>query len=145
MVKHPAMEPDKPTTGSIFITKYETNEPFKLADAKLEVESASGTVFNATVAAGEQAGTYSVIFPAMPSGVYKMRANVSHDGETDTATFSGIEVKPSPLTAEGGTSLFAKLVIGVLFSLVIFLLFGLVYFVWRFAAGPGVNEEALSA
>jgi len=36
-------------------------------------------------------------------------------------------------------------VIGVVFLIVIILLFGLVYFVWRFAAGPGVNEEALSA
>ncbi|MEQ1604749.1 MAG: hypothetical protein ABL999_07755, partial [Pyrinomonadaceae bacterium] len=101
MVKHPAMEPDKPTTGLLFITKFETNEPFKAVDAKVEVESASGAVFNATVAAGEQAGTYSVTFPAMPSGIYKMRANVSHDGETDTATFSGIEVKPPAVTAEG--------------------------------------------
>ncbi|HRK49359.1 MAG TPA: hypothetical protein PLN05_02865 [Pyrinomonadaceae bacterium] len=145
MVKHPSMEPDTPTTGVLFITKFETNEPFKLADAKVEVESASGTVFTATVAAGEQAGTYSVTFPAMPSGVYKMRANVSHDGETDTATFSGIEVKPPAVTAEGGTSWFTQLVIGVVFLIVIILLFGLVYFVWRFAAGPGVNEEALSA
>ncbi len=145
MVKHPAMEPDKPTTGLLFITKFETNEPFKLANAKVEVESASGAIFNATVAAGEQAGTYSVTFPAMPSGVYKMRTNVSHDGETDTAAFSGIEVKLVAPVAEGETSWFTKLVIGVVFSLVIFLLFGLVYFVWRFAAGPGVNEEALSA
>ena len=52
MVKHPAMEPDKSTTGVLFITKFETNEPFKLADAKVEVESASGAIFNATVAAG---------------------------------------------------------------------------------------------
>ena len=96
-------------------------------------------------AAGEQAGTYSVTFPAMPSGVYKMRANVSHDGETDTATFSGIEVNPPAPTAVGETSWFTQLVIGVVFMLVIILLFGLVYFVWRFAAGPGVNEEALSA
>ena len=145
MVKHPAMEPDKPTTGLLFITKFETNEPFKAVDAKVEVESANGTIFNATVAAGEQAGTYSVTFPPMPSGVYKMRANVSHDGETDTATFSGIEVKPPAQTAEGETSWFTQLVIGVVFLLVIILLFGLVFFVWRFAAGPGVNEEALSA
>jgi hypothetical protein len=145
MVKHPAMEPDKPTTGLLFITKFETNEPFKAVDAKVEVESANGTVFNATVAAGEKAGTYSVTFPAMPTGVYKMRANVSHDGETDTATFSGIEVKPPTVTADGEASWFTQLVIGVIFLLVIILLFGLVYFVWRFAAGPGVNEEALSA
>ena len=71
--------------------------------------------------------------------------NVSHDGETDTATFSGIEVKPPALTAEGESSWFTQLVIGGVFMLVIVLLFGLVYFVWRFAAGPGVNEEALSA
>lgn len=145
MVKHPAMEPDKPTTGLLFVTKFETNEPFKAVDAKVEVESANGTVFNATVAAGEQPGTYSVTFPAMPEGVYKMRANVTHDGETDTATFSGIEVKTPAVTAEGETSWFTKLVIGVVFLLVIILLLGLVYFVWRFAAGPGVNEEALSA
>ena len=145
MVKHPAMEPDRSTTGVLFITKFETNEPFKLAVAKIELESASGTIFNATVEAGEQAGTYSVMFPAIPGGVYKMRTNVSHDGETDTATFSGIDVKPAASTAEGETSWFTKSVIGVVFSLVVFLLLGLVYFVWRFAAGPGVNEEALSA
>lgn len=145
MVKHPVMEPDKPTAGMLFITKFETNEPFKLVDAKVEVESASGAIFSATVAPGAQAGTYTVTFPAMPSGVYKMRTNVSHDGETDTATFSGIEVKLAEPAAEGDRPWFTKLVIGVVFSLVIFLLFGLVYFVWRFAAGPGVNEEALSA
>ena len=145
MVKHPAMEPDRSTTGVLFITKFETNEPFKLAAAKIEIESDNGAIFNAAVEAGDQAGTYKVTFPAMPGGVYKMRANVSHDGETDTATFSGIDVKPTASTAEGETSWLTKSVIGVVFLLVVFLLSGLVYFVWRFAAGPGVNEEALSA
>jgi hypothetical protein len=37
------------------------------------------------------------------------------------------------------------MLIGVVFLAVIILLIGLMYFVWRFAAGPGVNEEALSA
>lgn len=145
MVKHPAMEPDKSTTGLLFITRFETNEPFKLVDAKVEVESASGSVFTAKVESGEQAGTYNVTFPAMPAGVYTMRANVSHDGETDTATFSGIEVKPAAVTAEGSSSWMSGMLIGVVFLAVIILLIGLMYFVWRFAAGPGVNEEALSA
>lgn len=145
MVKHPAMEPDRSTTGVLFITKFETNEPFKLVAAKVEIESASGAIFNATVEPGEQTGTYNITFPAMPSGVYKMRTNVSHNGETDTATFSSIDVKPVTSTAEGETSWFTKMAIGVVFLSVIFLLFGLVYLVWRFAAGPGVNEEALSA
>jgi cobalamin biosynthesis Mg chelatase CobN len=145
MVKHPAMEPDKSTTGLLFITRFETNEPFKLVDAKVEVESASGSVFTAKVESGEQAGTYNVTFPAMPAGLYTMRANVSHDGETDTATFSGIEVKPAAATAEGSSSWMSGMLIGVVFLAVIILLIGLMYFVWRFAAGPGVNEEALSA
>jgi len=145
MVKHPALEPDKSTTGLLFITKFETNEPFKLVEAKVEVESASGSIFTATVERGEQAGTYSVTFPAMPAGVYTMRANVSHDGETDTATFSGLDVKPAAATGEGASSWFTEMIIGVVFLVVIILLIGLVYFVWRFAAGPGVNEEAISA
>ena len=145
MVKHPAIEPDKSTTGILFITSFETNEPFKLVDAKVEVESAGGSVFVAKVESGEQAGTYNVTFPAMPAGLYTMRANVSHDGETDTATFSGIDVKPAAVTAEGSSSWFSAMLIGVVFLVVIILLIGLMYFVWRFAAGPGVNEEALSA
>ena len=145
MMKHPAMEPDKPTTGLLFITKFETNEPFKLVIAKVEVESASGSIFTATVETGEQPGTYNVTFPAMPAGVYTMRANVSHDGETDTATFSGIDVKPPAATAEVASSWFSGMLTGVVFLVVIVLLIGLMYFVWRFAAGPGVNEEALSS
>jgi hypothetical protein len=144
MVKHPAMEPDKSTTGLLFITKFETNEPFKLVEAKVEVESACGSIYTATVETGEQPGTYNVTFPPMPAGVYTMRANVSHDGETDTATFSGIDIK-SVATTEGASSWLSGMLIGFVFLLVIILLFGLMYFVWRFAAGPGVNEEALSA
>jgi hypothetical protein len=145
MVKHPAMEPDKSTTGLLFITRFETNEPFKLVEAKVEVESANGSVFTAKIESGEQAGTYNVTFPAMPAGIYTMRANVSHDGETDTATFSGIDVKPAATTADGSSSWFSGMLIGIVFLVVTILLIGLMYFVWRFAAGPGVNEEALSA
>ena len=145
MVKHPAMEPDKSATGVLFITKFETNEPFKSATAKIEIESDSGAIFIATIAAADQVGTYNITFPAMPAGVYKMRANVSHDGETDTATFSGVDVKQPALNSGTESSWITKSVIGIVFLLVVFLLTGLVYFVWRFAAGQGVNEEALSA
>ncbi|QQS33551.1 MAG: hypothetical protein IPM50_02915 [Acidobacteriota bacterium] len=145
MVKHPAIEPDKSTTGSIFITKFATNEPFKSAEVKVEVESASGSVFIAKVEPGEQAGVYKLTFQAMPDGVYTMRANVTHDGETDTATFSGIDVKPAAAATQGAGSWVSSALIGVLFFIVVILLTGLVYFVWRFAGGTGVNEEALSA
>jgi hypothetical protein len=145
MVKHPAMEPDGSTTGTLFITKFETNEPFPVSAAKIEIESNSGAIFDATVAAGTQPGTYSVTFPAMPEGVYTMRANLSYGGETDTATFSGVDVKPAEPVADGEMFSITNSVVGVVFLLVILLLSGLVYFVWRFAAGQGVNEEALSA
>ena len=145
MVKHPAMEPDKSTTGLLFITRFETNEPFKLVDAKVEVESANGSVFTAKVEPSGQAGTYNVTFPAMPADTYAMRTNISHDGEPDTATFSGIDVKPVAANDGGASSWFSGMLIGVVCLIVILLLVGLMYFVWRFAAGPGVNEEALSA
>lgn len=145
MVKHPAMEPDKPTTGSIFITKFATNEPFKAVEVKVEVESPGGSVFTAKVEPGEQAGTYKLTFPAMPDGVYTMRANVTHDGETDTATFSGMDVKPAAAAEQGAGSWVSSALIGILFFIVVILLTGLVYFMWRFAGGPGAGEEALSA
>lgn len=145
MVKHPVLEPDQPTTGRVFITRFETNEPFKNAEATVEIESANGAIFPGTVEVAEQPGTYNVKFPALPEGTYTMRTRLSYDGETDTATFSGVDVKPIASTAEGATSWLNTALIGVVFFLVVMLLFGLVYFVWRFAAAPRVNEEALSA
>lgn len=145
MVKHPVLEPDQPTTGRLFITRFETNEPFKDAEATLEIESANGTIFTGTVEAADQPGSYNLKFPAMPEGVYTMRTKVSYEGETDTVTFSGVAVKPISSAAEAGTSWLTTGLIGVVFSLVVLLLCGLVYFVWRFAAAPRVNEEAVSA
>lgn len=145
MVKHPVFEPDQATTGRLFVTRFDTNEPFKDTVAKVEIESANGAIFTVTVEAGELPGAYSLKFPALPLGSYKMRTKVSHGGETDTVTFSGIDVKPVSSAVEGEASWLTKTLIGVVFSLVLALLGGLVYFVWRFAAGPKVSEEAFSA
>lgn len=145
MVKHPVFEPDQTTTGRLFITRFDTNEPFKDTVAKVEIESANGAIFTVTVEAGELPGAYSLKFPALPVGNYKMRTNVSHGGETDTVTFSGIDVKPVSSAVEGETSWLTKTIIGIVFSLVLVLLGGLLYYVWRFADGPKVIEERLSA
>lgn len=144
MAKHPVLEPDKPTEGRAFITQFETNEPFKNAVLTVEIESADGAIFEGAVEAAEQPGTHNIKFPALPEGVYTMRANVSYDGETDTATFSGLDVKPIA-EGEGVTSWLTTALIGSIFFLVVLLLCGLVYFVWRFAAVPAVNDEAVSA
>lgn len=145
MVKHPVLEPDKPTTGRVFITRFETNEPFKNAGATVELESAGGAIFTGTVEPAEQPGTYNVKFPALQEGVYTMRAKLSFDGETDTATFSGVSVKPLSTGGDAGNSWITTGLIGLIFALVILLLCGLVYLVWRFAAAPRVSEEAVSA
>jgi hypothetical protein len=145
MVKHTVFEPDQATEGRVFVTRFDTNEPVKNAEARVEIESANGAVFAAVVEAGGQPGMYIVKFPALQAGSYKMRANVSYDGETDTATFSGIDVRPTASVAVGETSWLIKTVIGVVFFLAVALLCGLFYFVWRFAAGPKVSEEPLSA
>lgn len=145
VVKHPVLEPDQPTAGRVFITKFDTNEPFRNAEVKVEMESANGAIFGATVEAAEQPGVYGAKFPALPEDTYTMRARVTYDGETDTATFSGINVRPVASGTEAGVSWLMTGLIGVVFSLVVLLLGGLVYFVWRYAAGPRVNEEALSA
>lgn len=145
MVKHPVLEPDQPTTGRVFITRFETNVPFKDAGVMLEIESAGGAIFTGTVEAGEQPGIYTVKFPALPQGIYTMRTKVSYDGETDTATFSGIDVKPIPSVAQGEISWLSTGLIGVVFFLVVMLLFGLVCFVWRFAVAPSISEEGVSA
>lgn len=145
MMKHPVLEPDQAAAGRLFITNFATNEPFKNAEAKVEIESVTGVVFPVAVEASDQAGTYNVKLPALPDGTYKMRINVMHSGETDTATFSGVDVKPAPSVADAETSWLAKGLIVFVFSLVVLLLGGLVYFVWRFAASSRVNEEALSA
>lgn len=145
MVKHPVLEPDQPTTGRVFVTRFETNEPFKDGATTVEIEATNGTIFTGTVETSEQPGIYNLKFPALPEGVYTMRTKLSYDGETDTVTFSGVDVKPMISASEGGTSWLTTGLIGIVFSLVVLLLCGLVYFVWRFAAAPGLNEEAVSA
>lgn len=143
MVKHPVLEPDQPAEGRLFITSFDTNAPFNNAKSEVEIESDNGTVFNVTVEASDQPGAYSLKVPAMPLGSYRMRVNISHGGETDTATFSGIDVKPAAPVA-GESSWLTNTLIAVLFALVVVLLGGLLVIVWRYAGGTNTREEPVS-
>ena len=145
MLKHPVLEPDQAAAGRLFITNFATNEPFKNGEAKIEIESDTGGTFSAVLQASQQAGAYEVKLPALPEGSYMIRVSLTHSGETDTATLTGVDVKTAPPAAGGEMSWFSKVLIGFVFSLVLVLLGGLVYFVWRFAAGSRLNDEALSA
>ena len=133
--KQSLLEPDTAVGAKLFVTKFKTNEAVENAAAKVEIESvANGSVTEATVEKTDTAGSYSVKIPALPQGVYTIRAKLTYNGETDTATFSGVEVAPVPVgLTENGMSLARKVLIAVIFAFVLALFGGLIYYVWRFA------------
>lgn len=146
MIKHPTLEPDVATQGQMFVTNFATNEPVGNISAAVEIETASGVVTTAAVEAGAQPGVYNITLPALPEGTYVVRANLSHKGETDTATFSGVRVEPKTILGENGTtSLLSSAAILIVFGFVVALLAGLGFLVWNFAGkSPVRNEEAVS-
>lgn len=148
MLKHPLFKPDTATEARLFVTKFDTNEAFKDVAPAVEIESATGAVTQAVIEKSETAGVFSVKFPALPEGTFTVRTKLTHGGETDTATFSGVEVKnQSLLEAEnGGISWLRTVLIGFVFLLVLGLFGALSYFVWRFSStGEPINKETVSA
>jgi len=145
MVKHPVLLPDQAADAQLFITNFATNEPFTGATAKIEIESAAGHIFPATILVSEQAGAFKVQFPALPEGTYKMRVNVSYGNDTDTATFTGVDVKYAVTADAGAGSGSATAMVGLVFAAVLLLLASLLYVVWRSVTGPNVDDGALAA
>jgi hypothetical protein len=146
-LKYLVLEPDTAATGRLFITKFETNQAVGDATPVLEFESANGTVVNATVEKSEQAGVFNVSIPALPEGTYTARTKVTYSGETDAATFSGIEVKHSAAASSEGSGwawtvpAFATLLIISIAAI----LGGLVYFVLYAGKEETVSGETVSA
>ncbi len=146
MLKHSLLAPDTATSARLFITRFETNESVVKANPAIEIESANGSITQGTVEKNDAPGSYTVKIPALPQGTYNIRAKLTYDGETDTATFSGVEVKtPSVASSENGMSWARTALITFVFALVLGLFAGLIYFVWRFANGEPMREEAVSA
>ncbi len=148
MLKHPLFKPDTATDGRLFVTKFETNEAFKDVVPTVEIEAANGSVTQGTIEKSETAGIFSVKFPALPEGIYTIRTKLTHDGETDTATFSGVEIKNQTLTAteNGGMSWLRTVLIGFIFLTILGLFGALSYFVLRLSsAGESANQETVSA
>jgi hypothetical protein len=145
-LKHPPFAPDTQTSGRLFVTRFETNEPFDKAQPVMEIEGANGSVVQAAIEKGENAGSYTIRFPALPQGVYTIRAKLTYAGETDTATFSGVEVSPvSVAAAESSALSWARtLLIAFIFLVVLALLGGLVYFVLRFSESEPMKKETVS-
>lgn len=146
MLKHPLLIPDTATIALLFITRFETNEPVDQGIPVVEIESANGSVTEALVEKTDAVGSYSLKIPALAQGNHTVRAKLTFKGETDTATFSGVEVKTPPTPVSGsGVSWGQTILIGFVFALVLALFAGLVYFVLRFSASGSIEEEPVSA
>lgn len=144
-LEHQFLEPDTATSGKLFVTKFKTNEAVDNAAAKIEFESADGSVTEAAVEKTEIAGSYNVKISALPQGVFTVRAKLTYGGETDTATFYGVEVASAAAT-ESTLSRAQTALIDFVFVLVLALLGGLIYFVWHFADdGESLKEKTVSA
>lgn len=147
MLKHPLFLPDTATSARLFVTKFETNQGFADVSPAVEIESSSGSVTTAAIEKTDTAGVFNVSFPALQNETYAIRAKLTHAGETDTATFSGVEVKNAPTaSAESGGMSWARTgLIVFIFTVVLALFGGLIYFVLRLNASEPLNEETVTA
>ena len=148
MLKHPALEPDTATSARFFVTKFETNEAAENATPAIEFESANGAVTQAEIEKTDAAGSFLIKIPVLPEGVYTIRAKLTYGGETDTATFSGVEVSHAAETADAGnaSSWLGTILLFLTGAIVLGLFAGLFYLAWRTAGKEKIGgEEAVSA
>ncbi len=146
--KTPALEPDTATAARLFITKFETNEAFGDDTAPtMEIESPGGAMTQVGVEKTDAAGSYNLKIPALPEGIYTVRASLKTAKGSDTATFSNVEVAhPAADAANGGASSWIGTVLLFLFGAIVLGLFaGLFYFAWRMAGEKRIGEETVSA
>ena len=146
MLKHERLMPDAGNAARLFVTKFETNEASSDVAPVIEIEAANGAVTQATVEKTETAGSFTVKIPALPEGTYLMRAKLAHGGETDTATFSGVEIAPQAAAADAGSSSWTQTALmTVLFLIALGLFGGLAYFAVRVFKNKPIREETVSA
>lgn len=146
LLKHERLVPDTGITARLFITGYETNEGFAEVVPAVEIEAANGVVVMAAIEKTGAAGSFAVKIPALAAGTYLIRAKLTHDGETDTATFSGVTVQNAPTdSAIGGDSWMRAGVTALLFLVGTALFGGLVYFAARAVKSETRREESVSA
>jgi hypothetical protein len=146
MVKHSVFEPDTASSGRLFVTNFQTNAPADKISPAAEVEAANGSVTPITVEKTDSAGSYNLKIPALPAGTYTLRTKVTYSGETDTATFSGVQVETAHAASEGSMASWGRTALIALSGLVILGLFGgLIYFAIRASRGGQSREEAVTA
>lgn len=146
LIKHPTLELEMPTQGQLFVTNFATNEPAADTSVMVDIETSGGGVANLGVEPGPKPGTYAIGLPALPAGTYVLRAKVSRNGETYTATFPEVKVEGKPV--QGGitaSSAIGNAVVYVVFGFVLALLVVLGFLLWNFAGNSSArNDEAVS-
>lgn len=147
MLKHPVFAPDTASPARLFVTEFETNQGFGDAVPSVEVESSNGSVTEAKIEKTDTAGIFNVGFPALPEGTFTIRTKLTHGGETDTATFSGVEIQNAPaVAAEGGEMSWGRTaLIGFIFIIVLALFGGLIYFVLRLSESDSLEDKTVAA
>ncbi len=146
MLKHPVLEPDTETVARFFITKFETNEAVENVLPSIEVESSNGTITTAEIEKTDTAGSFVVKIPALPKGIYTVRINLNYAGETDTATFAGVEIAHHAVeTAATGSTWFGAVFRFVAGAIFLGLFGALFYFAWRMKDEKQVRDEVITA
>jgi hypothetical protein len=147
MLKHSTLEPDASAAGRLFITRFATNEPVGDANPAVEIESANGTVTEISVEKTDATGSYTVKIPALPEGAYTIRARVAAaGGKTNTATFSGVEVRHQEAAVDASSSSWTQTALMAMLFLIALVLFGgLAYFALRVFKDKPLGKETVSA
>lgn len=147
-LKHSTLEPDAAAAGRLFVTRFATNEPVADANPTVEIESANGMVTQIPIEKTDAAGSYTVKIPALPEGAYSIRTkSAAAGGKTDTATFSGVEVRHHETTAaDAGSGSWTQTALMVMLFLIVLALFGgLAYFAVRVFKNKPLGEKTVSA
>ncbi|MGI8811018.1 MAG: hypothetical protein ACR2IH_00635 [Pyrinomonadaceae bacterium] len=146
MLKHPELEPDTATAARLFITEYATNEPVTKVDPTVEFESSRGEITACTIGKTDVPGTFTLKIPALPEGIYTVRAKLLYDGSADTASFSGVTIEhPVADVGDGSISSPISFLIVLVGAFVLGLFGILFYFVWRMAGQGLEGDEPVSA
>lgn len=144
-VKHPPLEPGTLTHGSLFVTRYSTNEPVDAGSVQVALEAQGGSISEVAVAKSTTAGSYTLDIPALTEEDYTLRVTVTAGGKASTATFSGVESRHESV-ATGTASSWSGFLLTAMFLIVgIGLFVGLVYLAVRVAGQRRLGEETVSA
>ena len=144
-VKHPPLEPGTIAHGSLFVTRYATNEPVDAGNVQVALEAPGGSISEVAVAKSATAGSYALDIPALTDGGYTLRVTLTAGGKASTATFSGVEVR-NGAPATGAAASWSGFLLTSMFLIVgIGLFAALVYLSVRVAGRRTLREETVSA